>query len=185
MTKTLNIAVFCGSLRKNSTNAAVVRALPGLAPAQMSFTNLTGLDSLPHYDADIQEAGFPAHVINLADQIRAADGVAFVTPEYNYSVPGFLKNALDWLSRLNPQPFVGKPVVIQSASSGLFGGVRAQHHLRQILVFLDALPMNQPEMMIGGAASKVSEDLILADQQTRDFVAAQLGAFAKFIERVS
>ena len=86
----------------------------------------------------------------MAEKITAADGVIIVTPEYNYSVPGILKNALDWLSRLSPQPLAGKPVAIQTASPGLIGGARAQYHLRQSLVFLDALVLNKPEAMVGG-----------------------------------
>ncbi|WEK03897.1 MAG: NAD(P)H-dependent oxidoreductase [Candidatus Devosia phytovorans] len=94
----------------------------------------------------------------MAEQVRRADGIAFVTPGYNYSVPGVLKNALDWISRVQPAPFAGKPVLIQTASIGSLGGARAQYHLRQILVFLDAYSMNKPEVMIGDAASKVRED---------------------------
>jgi chromate reductase len=185
MSKPLKIAVLCGSLRKHSYNAAIARALPELAPEGMSFTLLDGLDTLPHYNADIQAEGFPAKVLELAEVIRQADGVAFVTPEYNYSIPGVLKNALDWLSRTTPAPFAGKPVVIQTASMGVMGGVRAQYHLRQILVFLDALPMNKPEVMVGVAQSKISEDHELTDEPTRDFIRGQLSAFATFVERVS
>jgi chromate reductase len=110
--------------------------------------------------------------------------VIIVTPEYNYSVPGVLKNALDWLSRLPTQPFAGKPTMIQSGSPGVIGGARAQYHLRQILVFLDATVMNKPEVMIGQIASKVDAGSgELTDEATRGFIAAQLKAFAAFARR--
>jgi chromate reductase, NAD(P)H dehydrogenase (quinone) len=96
-----------GSLRKDSFNAAIARALPGLAPEDVTIEPLGSIAEFPHYDADLQAAGFPAPVLVMADKITAADGVIIVTPEYNYSVPGVLKNALDWLSRLSPQPWAG------------------------------------------------------------------------------
>lgn len=184
MAKPINVVVLVGSLRKKSFNAAIARSLQELAPDGMSFTVLTGLAELPHYDADIQAEGFPAGLTELADRIRAADAVAFVTPEYNYSVPGFLKNAIDWLSRVSPPPFAGKPVLIQSASAGVMGGVRAQYHLRQILVFLDAIPFNKPEVMVGAAGSKISDEGVLTDTATRDFIKGQLAAFAGFVTRL-
>jgi chromate reductase len=151
----------------------------------MSFTLIDGLDTIPHYDADFQSEGFPPKVVEIAELVRKADGVAFVTPEYNYSVPGVLKNAIDWLSRVSPAPFVAKPVLIQTASAGIFGGVRAQYHLRQILVFLDAYPMNKPEVMVGSAQTKISADGVLTDETTRDFIRLQLTAFKAFIDKVS
>jgi chromate reductase len=182
---TKKIVVLCGSLRQHSLNAAVARSLEELAPDGMTFKMLDRLELIPHYNADIQSDGFPAKVLELAEEIRNADGVAIVTPEYNYSVPGVLKNAIDWLSRVSPAPFAAKPVVIQSASGGVFGGARAQYHLRQILVFLDAYAMNKPEVMIGAAQTKISSDGILTDEPTRDYIRLQLVAFKAFIERVS
>jgi chromate reductase len=185
MSEMKNVVVLCGSLRKHSFNAAVARSLADLAPENMTFSVVDGLESIPHYDADIQAEGFPANVLEIAAAIRDADGVAFVTPEYNYSIPGVLKNAIDWLSRVSPAPFAGKPVVIQTASAGVFGGVRAQYHLRQILVFLDAYPMNKPEVMVGLAQSKVSADGLLTDAATREFIRLQLVAFEVFMGKVS
>ncbi|CAN7675705.1 NAD(P)H-dependent oxidoreductase [Pararhizobium sp. LjRoot235] len=185
MSKAKHVVILSGSLRKQSVNAAIARALPDLAPEGMTFSLAQGLDRIPHYNADIQADGFPPIVLELADQIRGADGIAFVTPEYNYSIPGFLKNALDWLSRTAPVPFAGKPIVIQTASAGVLGGVRAQYHLRQILVFLDALPMNKPEVMIGAAQTKISDTGKLTDEPTRDFIRGQLAAFSDFINRVA
>jgi chromate reductase len=120
----------------------------------------------------------------LADAIRAADGVIIVTPEYNFSIPGGLKNALDWVSRLKEQPFVGKPVALQSASPGPVGGARMQYHLRQSLVFLDALTMNKPEIFVANCASKFDEKTgELKDQTTQNFIKQQLENFVKFIRR--
>lgn len=181
----LNVVTICGSLRKGSFNAALERALPGLAPEGMSIAALPGVGELPLYNADIQAQGFPQAATAMGEAIRAADGVIFVTPEYNYSVPGTLKNAIDWLSRLSPAPFAGKPVAIQTASMGVFGGVRAQYHLRQMLVYLDAMILNKPEVMVGAAQTKFSPGGELTDAATRDFVKTQLASFADFIRRIA
>ncbi len=182
--KPLRLVVLLGSLRQGSFNAALARALPDLAPESVTITDLGSIGDFPHYDADLQAAGFAPAVVAMGEAIAAADGVIIVTPEYNYSVPGVLKNALDWLSRMSPQPFVGKPVAIQTASPGGLGGVRAQYHLRQILVFLDAIVLNKPEVMVAGVAGKVGgEPSLLQDQATRAFVAGQLSAFADLIRR--
>jgi chromate reductase len=126
--------------------------------------------------------GFPGPVNVLADAMRIADGVIIVTPEYNYSIPGGLKNAIDWVSRLPNQPFAGKPVALQSASPGPLGGARVQYDLRRAMVFLDAFVLNKPEIFIGGCASKIDERTgELKDAATRDFIKQQLAAFAKFI----
>ena len=181
----LHFVTLLGSLRKGSFNAAIARALPGLAPEGVTVSPLGSIADFPHYDADVQAEGFPAPVVAMADEIRAADGLIVVTPEYNYSIPGVLKNAIDWLSRLSPQPLAGKPVAIQTASQGILGGARAQYQLRQSLVFLDAFVLNKPEVMVGQVAAKVdSGTLDLTDAATRDFVAGQLTAFAAFARRV-
>ncbi len=118
----------------------------------------------------------------MAEAIRAADGVIFVTPEYNYSIPGALKNAIDWVSRVPNQPFAGKPVAIQSASQGLFGGVRAQLHLRHAFVYLDARALNKPEIIIPLAQNKIDAATgEVTDAATRGFLADQLKAFAGFV----
>jgi chromate reductase, NAD(P)H dehydrogenase (quinone) len=182
----LNVISICGSLRKGSYNAILAGALPALVPEGMTIKPAPAWADFPVYNADIQNGpGFPASVKTLADAIRAADGVIIVTPEYNYSVPGGLKNAIDWVSRLPDQPFVNKAVAIQSASQGPLGGPRAQYHLRQMMVFLDALVFNKPEIFVGAVKSKVDEAKgELTDQPTRDIIKQQLAAFAKFIARV-
>jgi chromate reductase, NAD(P)H dehydrogenase (quinone) len=187
MAEKLNVLSICGSLRKNSFNAIVERALPALAPEQISITPAPPFRNLPTYNFDIQhEQGIPADVTTLGKAILAADGVVIVTPEYNFSIPGGLKNAIDWLSRMKePSPFANKPFAIQSATSGSVGGARMQYHLRQVLNGLNALVLNSPEIFIGNAKSKVDEaKRELMDETTRDFIRKQLAAFAVFIERV-
>ena len=139
----------------------------------------------PLYNADIQNStGFPVPVNMLAAAIRAADGVIFCTPEYNFSLPGGLKNAIDWVSRLPNQPFAGKPIAIQSASPGPLGGGRVQYDLRRAMVFLDAFTLNKPEIFIGSCASKFDDKTgELKDDTTHNFIRQQLEAFAQFIER--
>ncbi len=180
--KPLRFVTLLGSLRTGSYNAAIARALPALAPDGVTVEALGSVGAFPLYNADLQADGFPPAVHAMAEAIAKADGVIIVTPEYNYSVPGGLKNALDWLSRLPAQPFAGKPVAIQSGSPGLIGGARAQYHLRQILVFLDAAVLNKPEVMVSQVMTKVDAGTgELTDQATRDFIAKQLAAFAAFV----
>lgn len=181
------VVTICGSLRKGSYNGIVQRALPALAPEGLSLTPAPSFAEFPLYNADVQTAtGFPAAVTALADAIRAADGVIIVSPEYNFSIPGGLKNAIDWVSRLPNQPFASKPVALQSASPGPLGGGRVQYDLRRAMVFLDAFVLNKPEIFIGGCASKIDEKSgAIVDETTRNFVKQQLAAFAKFIDQLS
>jgi chromate reductase len=179
----LQFAVMVGSLRKGSYNAAIARALPALAPEGVTIAPLGSVGDFPLYSYDLQEdKGFPPAVTAMAEAIRAADGLVIVTAEYNHSVPGVLKNAIDWLSRLPDQPFAGKPVAIESASPSLFGGVRAQLHLRHIFVYLDARPLNKPEVIIPQVQTKVDAATgEITDTATRGFLADQLKAFAAFV----
>jgi len=180
------VITICGSLRKGSYNAIVARSLPALAPAGMMIEGSPPIGTMPLYNADVQnQSGFPAPVTALADAIRAADGVVFVTPEYNYSCPGVLKNAIDWVSRVPDQPFANKPVALQSASQGPLGGPRVQYHIRQMLIFLDAFVFNKPEIFVGGVKAKVDEARgEVTDEPTRAIIRQQLEGFAKFIGRV-
>jgi chromate reductase len=184
-THSLRVISICGSLRKGSFNAALQRSLPELAPTGLSIDSLQGIGDMPLYNADIQEKAFPKPVTDMAEAIRKADGLIFCTPEYNYSIPGALKNAIDWLSRLEDQPFAGKPVLLQSASGGALGGARVQYHLRQVMVFVEALVFTRPEVFVGTAQNKFDADLRLIDQPTRDIVKQQLERFEKFIRRVA
>src|SRR5262249_19387535 len=185
MADQFKVLVICGLLRKGSSNAALTRALPGLAPSGMKFVTAPAIETLPLYNADMQEAsGFPGPAQDLAAAIRAAEGVLFVTPEYNWSMPGGLKNAIDWVSRMKEQPFEGKPVAIQSCSQGPLGGARMQYHGRMSRPFLKAHIFGTPEVFVGNAATKFSKDTLeLTDQGTKDAVKAQLATFAKYIGR--
>jgi chromate reductase len=139
---------------------------------------------IPHYNEDVRQQDFPASVEGLRARIKAADGLLIVTPEYNYSIPGVLKNAIDWASRPPEQPFDGKPIGLMGASVGTLGSGRAQYHLRQCFVFLNGLVMNRPEVMIPAAQSKFDADGKLTDQPTRDFISAHLTAFKAWVLRM-
>ncbi len=180
----LRFAVMVGSLRRGSFNAAIARALPALAPDGVTIAPLGSVGDFPLYNQDVQEKGFPPPVTAMAQAIAAADGLIIVTPEYNYSMPGVLKNAIDWLSRVPKQPFAMKPVLIQSASQGGYGGVRAQLHLRHSLVFVEARAFNRPEVIIAAVQTKVDPATgEVTDPATRGFIADQLKAFAAFVRR--
>jgi chromate reductase, NAD(P)H dehydrogenase (quinone) len=181
----LNILTICGSLRKKSYNAALVRALPELAPANMTFKASPPWETIAFYDADEQEKGFPAPAEDFAAAVRAADGVIIVTPEYNWTIPGGLKNAFDWVSRMKEQPFKGKPVALQSASQGPLGGARMQYHLRMCMTYLGCDIFGLPEVFVMLAQNKFDKDTLkLTDETARKIVAQQLEGFAKYIERV-
>jgi len=177
------VLMICGSLRKASYNRLLMNAQAGLKPASMTLTESPSID-MPHYDADIQAKGFPDVVTAFADAVRAADGVLVITPEYNFTIPGTLKNVFDWLSRMKEQPFVGKPIAIQSASQGPVGGARMQYDFRKMMVYLDAITLNKPEVFCGMAQTKFDEKTgELKDETTRKFVGQQLEAFETFIAR--
>lgn len=185
MSDRLDVLVICGSLRKASYNAALARTLPELAPAGMAFRSWSGLDAIPLYNFDIQEAsGFPPAAEDMAGAIRSADGLVIVSPEYNWSIPGVLKNAIDWVSRMKEgQPFKDKPVAIQSASAGVLGGSRMQYHLRQSLTSVGAVLFGTPEVVIAQAPSKFDAELKLTDETTRKIVTQQLAGFESLIRR--
>jgi len=184
--KQLDVLVICGSLRKGSYNAALARTLPSLAPPGLALRAAPEFRGLPVYDFDQHQAdGLHPIAIAWADAIRGADAVIIVSPEYNWSIPGGLKNAIDWASRMKDQPFAGKPVALQSAAGGLLGGARMQYHLRQSLTSIDALLFGKPEVIVTFAAKKFDETtLALTDQPTRDMIKLQLDGFEKFVRRV-
>ena len=185
--RTLNVISICGSLRKASYNRMVMNALTGLAPEGMVIKESPPFSEFSLYNADTQESGgIPPAVQRLADEIRAADGVIFNSPEYNFSIPGGLKNAIDWVSRVQNQPFAGKPIAIQSATNGPLGGGRMQYDLRRAMIFLDAITLNKPEIFIGNCSQRIDAKTgEITDQQTVGFIKQQLAAFAKFIERLA
>jgi chromate reductase len=183
MAPPLKVVALSGSLRAASYNTAALRAAQALALDGMTI-EIASIADIPFYDADVQAQGFPASVVALGEQIRAADAVLIASPEYNYSVPGGLKNAIDWISRLPDQPFAGKPVAMIGASMSLLGAARAQYHLRQIFVFLDALPINKPEVFITQAQLKFDATGRLTDEPTRGFIRQLLQSLAVWTLRL-
>jgi len=165
----MKVLAMVGSLRKGSYNKLALRAAIELKPAGMEIITAE-IGDLPLYNDDVREAGYPPPVQRLREQVRAADALLFVTPEYNYSVPGVLKNTIDWCSRPPDQPLDGKPAAIMGASTGKLGTARAQYHLRQICVFVNVLPLNRPEVMLAGAAKLFDADGRLNDEPTRKFI---------------
>ncbi|OAT82385.1 NADPH-dependent FMN reductase [Desulfotomaculum copahuensis] len=166
----VHILGFAGSLRKHSYNRAALRAAGELLPEGMTMDTFD-LSPVPVYNEDVEAEGFPAPVQEFKARIAAADALLIVTPEYNYSIPGVLKNALDWASRPPGQsPLAGKPVAFMGASSGYFGTARAQYHLRQVCVILDMYPLNSPEVFIPAAQTKFDQNGRLTDDRTRESI---------------
>jgi len=183
MTSPLRVLGISGSLRKASFNTAVLRAAVELAPPGMTVET-ADLRAIPLYDEDVRAAGLPDAVQTLREAIAAADALLIVTPEYNFSIPGVLKNAIDWASRPPNQPFAGKPLAIMGASGGGGGTMRAQYHLRQVAVFLDLHPLNKPEVFVRSAQDKVDASGTLTDEATRKVIAEQLVALAAWTRRL-
>jgi chromate reductase len=167
----VNVLGIAGSLREGSYNRALLRAAQETAPDDMEiqiFDNET-LKSIPPYNEDIRQLGEPETVEILKREISHADALLFAIPEYNYSMSGVLKNAIDWASRpLGDSPLDGKPIAIMGASIGLFGTVRAQMHFRLLCVSVNLLPLNKPQVLVPRAAEKFSTDGRLIDEDTRD-----------------
>jgi chromate reductase, NAD(P)H dehydrogenase (quinone) len=169
MSKPVRILGIAGSLRSASYNRAALAAAVQLVPPDATLEVLE-LDGIPGFNQD-DEQHPPSKVVELKRRVREADAVLFVTPEYNYSVPGVLKNAIDWASRpYGDSAWSGKPAAIMGASPGTIGTARAQYHLRQIMVYLNMFPINQPEVMIGSAATRFDEAGNLTDETTKDFI---------------
>ncbi|HEV7576631.1 MAG TPA: NAD(P)H-dependent oxidoreductase [Caldimonas sp.] len=184
MATTRRVAVIVGSLRKESFNRKMAKALIAIAPAPLSL-EIVEIGQLPLFNQD-EEAAPPAPSAAFKQQIAAVDAVIFVTPEYNRSVPGALKNALDVASRpYGKSAWQGKPAAVISVSPGAIGGFGANHHLRQSLVFLDMPTMAQPEAYIGGATDLFDESGGLKKPETRKFLDMFLAAFAAWIERTA
>ncbi|PHM19724.1 MAG: NADPH-dependent FMN reductase [Curvibacter sp. PD_MW3] len=172
-----------GSLRKGSYNSMALRAAQKLAPAGMEIS-IADISQIPMYNDDVRAAGEPAAVTALKAQVRAADAVLIVTPEYNFSIPGVLKNTLDWLSRPPEPPFDGKTVAIMGASPGPVGTARVQYHMRQVMVFMNAFVVNKPEVFISNCASKFNEQGELIDETTAKFIGELLVSLQKLKTRV-
>ena len=172
-----------GSLRKGSFNTSALKAAASLVPADASL-EIFDISGFPLYNEDVKVQGFPEPVQKLREKIAQADGLVFATPEYNYSVSGVLKNAIDWASRPPEQPFNDKPVAIMSASGGLFGGTRAQFHLRQIGIFLTRRILNKPEVSIGGAAAKFDACGTLTDETTKGLIKELMAELVTWSKRL-
>jgi chromate reductase len=180
---TLDIVGLCGSLRQASYNHMALRLAGEQMPASMKLETLDWRD-VPVFDGDVFAKGLPPAVAALRERIRRADGVLIVSPEYNFSIPGGLKNVLDWLSRGEDQPWALKPVAIMSASMGPLGGARLQYDLRKVLLFLNAMVLAKPEVFIGVAQTKFDADGKCTDETTRKFASDQMVAFEKWIAGV-
>jgi len=175
MNKTVNILGFAGSLRKGSYNKSLLRAAAELLP-QNATLDIFDLEGIPPFNADL-EMPAPDRVKEFKTRIKASHAILMATPEYNYSVPGVLKNAIDWASRpYGDSAWPGKPVALMSASTGMLGGSRAQYHLRQSLIFLDVNPVTKPEVFITFAAQKFDETGKLIDEPARAIVKQLLQA---------
>jgi len=164
--KKITILGFAGSLRKDSYSKALLRAAAELLPKEAEL-KIFDIEGIPLYNQDL-EYEMPAKVKEFKAKIRSADAILVATPEYNYSVPGVLKNAIDWASRPpSDNSFEGKPVAVMSASTGMLGGARAQYHLRQVFVTLNMHPINKPEVIVPFAKEKFDENVRLKDDTTR------------------
>ena len=169
MSETVKVLGISGSLRQGSYNSAALRAAQELLPEGMAL-EIANIRDFPLYDEDVRQQGFPPPVEEFRGRIKEADALLIATPEYNYSVPGLLKNAIDWASRPPDQPFEAKPIAIFGASPSMLGTARAQYHLRQCFIFLNGLILNRPEVMIASAHQKFDQDGRLTDEQTKKFL---------------
>ena len=184
MYKAINILGIAGSLRRQSYNRSALRAAQQLAPEGVTL-NIFELDGIPGFNED-DEKNPPAKVVELKKQIRAADALLIVKPEYNYSIPGVLKNAIDWASRpYGDSAWSGKQAAIMGVSIGTIGTARVQYHLRQIFVFLNVFPINQPEVMIGNASEPFDAQGSLTDEKTEEYIRKLLQSLAEWINRIS
>ena len=183
MNKPITILGIAGSLRRQSYNRGALRAATKLLPEGATL-DVFELDGIPGFNQD-QEQNPPAKVVELKKRVRGADAILFVTPEYNYSIPGVLKNAIDWASRpYGDSAWNGKPAAIMGASIGGIATARAQYHLRQIMVFLNMFPINQPEVMIGNAADRFDAEGNLTDETTKDYIRRLLQNLVEWTMRI-
>lgn len=183
MTQPIRVLGIPGSLRKGSLNRALLRAAIDLAPEDMTLTPFDLID-VPLYDGDVEAQGDPPGVAAMKQAITSADGVLFVTPEYNHGAPGVMKNAIDWASRpARGASLGGKPVGIIGASPGMTGTARGQAQLRQAFTFTNSYCMPQPEILVYRAQEKFDASGALTDEATRKYLGAYLTAFAAWVRR--
>src|SRR6266853_5528081 len=179
----IKVLAVCGSLRKGSYNMATLRIAIAQKPPGMTV-EVADISQIPPYNEDVRQQGFPPPVETLRRQIAAADALLFACPEYNYSMSGVLKNAIDWASRPPDQPFAGKPVAIMGAGAGMAGTARAQYDLRRCCVFLDMHPLNKPEVLIGQAQTKFDAEGRLTDEAARGFIRDLMVALAAWARQI-
>jgi chromate reductase len=178
------VAAFSGSLRKESFNTKLIRAFQQLAPQEISL-NIIPIGDLPHINEDL-EANLPAPVIALHKSIKSTDAILLVTPEYNRSYSPVLKNALDWGSRPEGNNLWDKkPALVAGASPYALGAFGAQHHLRQVLVYLNMYPLQQPEFYLSKAAEKFNTAGELTDEDTKKLIGKVWVAFVQWIKRIN
>ena len=182
----VNVLGICGSLRKGSYNRMLLRAAQEVAPEGMSITIYPTIGDIPLYDEDLRLAGEPEPVTRLKAAMRQADALLIATPEYNYSIPGVLKNAIDWASRPPAEsPLARKPTAILGAAGAMSGTMRAQLALRQVFVFTDTPSVLKPEVYVTFAADKFDTEGRLTDGTARQLIGKLLVALAELTERVT
>ena len=183
MTNKIKILAFPGSLRKNSYNRMLINSLMELKPENMEI-EITDLTDIPLFNGDVEDAGMPASVAAFREKVSKADGVIISTPEYNHSIPGVLKNALDWASRAPHNPFSGKPVGIMGASMGMSGTISAQENLRHVGVLLNIHAMNYPTILIRTAQDKFDSAGKLTDEKIKEDLKKFLLSFSEWVEKI-
>jgi chromate reductase len=184
MAKPIQILGFAGSLRKNSYNKALLRAAAELMP-KGAVLETFDLEGIPPFNQDL-ETQPPEKIKDFKARIKAADAILIATPEYNYSIPGMLKNSIDWASRpYSENAFNDKPVAIMGASTGMLGTARAQYHLRQCFVFLNMHTVNKPEVMVNYAQEKFDVDGTLTDDKTRKRIAELIESLIAIAARMA
>lgn len=182
MQNELNLIGIGGSLREDSFNKALLRNAQELAPDRVHI-DLLEIGHLPHFNEDVESSDFPDEASELKNRIEETDGIIVSTPEYNRSVPGVLKNAIDWTSRpYGENSWVGKPVYVMGASIGPISTAIAQSHLKHTLLYLDCLVLGQPEFYLGNAHGKFDEDGNLTDEETRKLLKEAIITFAEFAD---
>ncbi len=181
--KPIQILAVAGSLRKGSFNRALIRAAKELLPDNVTLVEFD-ISNIPLYNGDVEAIGFPESVQEFRQQIATADALLIATPEYNYSIPGVLKNAIDWASRGPNQPFFGKPLGLMGVG-GTLGTGRSQYHLRQVSVVLNMYPINKPEVLIQYSKEKFDDAGNLIDPTAKKFIREHLKALAEFTRTLS
>jgi chromate reductase len=184
MKRTVQILGFVGSLRKGSYNKALMRAALELLPEDAAL-EVFNLEGIPPFNQDLENQP-PQLVKEFKAKIRKADALLIATPEYNYSIPGVLKNAIDWASRPpGESAFEGKPVAIMSASTGRLGGARAQYHLRQSFITLNMYPINRPEVMLSSAQQYIDANGHLTNEDTRQLIRQLLEELVRWTKKLT